>query len=93
MLRIYLDCCSLQRLFDDQRQPRIKVESEAVLAVLAIVEAREIHLLNSDALEYEIRQIPDLVRRIEAQTILRLANEFIAVNPTITSLEIGRAHV
>lgn len=31
-MRIYLDCCCLQRPLDDQTQPRIRLEAEAVLA-------------------------------------------------------------
>ena len=84
MLRIYLDCCSLQRPFDDQRQPRIKVESEAILAILAIVEAQEIILLSSDALEYEISRIPNTTRRIESQALLKLSNEFVALSSIIS---------
>ena len=53
-MRIYLDVCCLQRPFDDQTQPRIRVESEAVLAVLAEVEAGSATLLTSDALEYDL---------------------------------------
>ncbi len=34
-MRIYIDCCSLQRPFDDKSQPRIAVEAEAVLVILA----------------------------------------------------------
>lgn len=32
VLRIYLDVCSLQRPFDDQRQARIRLEAEAMKA-------------------------------------------------------------
>lgn len=35
MMRIYLDMCCLKRPFDDQTQPRIHLESEAVLALLS----------------------------------------------------------
>ena len=41
-MRIYLDCCCLQRPLDDQTQPRIKVEAEAVLAILSSVQAGEV---------------------------------------------------
>jgi hypothetical protein len=34
-MRIYLDMCCLKRPFDDQSQPRIRLETEAVLALLA----------------------------------------------------------
>lgn len=33
-MRIYMDVCCLKRPFDDQSQPRIHLESEAVLSVL-----------------------------------------------------------
>ncbi len=32
---IYLDCCCLQRPFDDKSDPRVAVEAEAILVVLA----------------------------------------------------------
>lgn len=33
-MRVYLDICCLKRPFDDQSQPRIHLEAEAVLALL-----------------------------------------------------------
>lgn len=74
-MRVYLDSCCLQRPLDDQTQPRIKVESEAVLAVLNAVQAGDIILLNSEALEYEMGRIPDERRRSEVVAILALAKE------------------
>lgn len=82
-MRIYLDCCCLQRPLDDQRQPRIKVEAEAVLAVLAAVHAGEITLLGSEALEYEMMRIPDEQRREEAMAVLSLAGERLEVSETV----------
>ena len=35
MISIYLDVCCLNRPFDDQSQPRIHLESEAILTILA----------------------------------------------------------
>lgn len=58
-MRLYLDNCCLQRPPDDQTQPRIRVETEAVFAVLATVQAGEQSLLSSEALEYEVSRIPD----------------------------------
>ena len=34
-VKVYLDMCCLKRPFDDQSQPRIRVEAEAVLALLS----------------------------------------------------------
>ena len=70
-----MDSCSPQRVFDDQTQPRIRVECEAVLAILASVQAGDLPLLNSEALEYEIGRIPDEIRRTEVSAILALATE------------------
>jgi hypothetical protein len=86
MLRVYLDCCALQRPFDDQRQPRVKVEAEAVLALLAMVEAGELILIGSDVLEYEIRRISDLSRLGEVLSLFGLAREQVRQNPTIINL-------
>jgi len=77
MMRVYFDCCCLQRPLDDQTQPRIKVESEAVIALLNAVQAGDIILLNSEALEYEIGRIPDDLRRDEVFAVLALAKECI----------------
>ena len=57
-MRIYLDTCCLQRPFDDQTQPRIRVEAEDLLAVLAAIEAGDCVLLTSEALEFEIHAFP-----------------------------------
>ncbi|GAB6060372.1 PIN domain-containing protein [Desulfonatronum parangueonense] len=72
---IYLDACCLQRPFDDQTQPRIRVETEAVLAVLSAVEADEIQLVRSDALDFETTRIPNQERREQAMKILDLARK------------------
>ena len=74
-MRIYLDTCCLQRPLDDQTQPRIRVETEAVFAILASVQQGVVSLLTSEALEYEISRTPDEQRRREATAILTLANE------------------
>lgn len=74
-MRIYLDCCCLQRPHDDQTQPRIRVETEAVLAILASVQSGGLSLLGSEALEYEIGMIPDEARRSDAMSLLSLSTE------------------
>lgn len=79
-MRIYLDNCCLQRPLDDQTQPRIKVEAEAVLAILASVQAGDLVLLGSEALEFEISRIPDEQRRNEAMAVLALAGERLMIS-------------
>ena len=79
-MRIYLDNCCLQRPLDDQTQPRIRVESEAVLAILASVQAGDVRLLSSEVLEFEIGRIPDEQRRSEAIAVLDLALERLLIS-------------
>jgi predicted nucleic acid-binding protein len=78
-MRIYLDCCCLQRPHDDQTQPRIRVETEAILAILASVQSGDVALLGSEALDYELSRIPDANRRNESMALLSLAAERLVI--------------
>lgn len=85
-MRVYLDSCCLQRPFDNQTQPRIRVETEAVFAILASVQAGELSMLNSEVLEYETSRVPDEVRRNEVLAILALADERLEVTDAVVAL-------
>ncbi|MDO8417374.1 MAG: hypothetical protein Q7S87_14305 [Agitococcus sp.] len=74
MTVIYLDTCALQRPLDDQTQIRIYLEAEAILAVLRLVEVGQLSLLSSDILIFEISRIPNVNRKSEATTLLKLAH-------------------
>lgn len=82
-MKIYLDTCSLQRPFDAKNQVRILLESEAVLGILSYVELKKVKLISSDALIYEIENIPSALRRYNAKSILNLADIYIKVNSKI----------
>ena len=56
VLRIYLDGCSLQRPFDDQRQARIRLEAEAIKILIARAENGELEWLTSEVVDYEVAQ-------------------------------------
>jgi predicted nucleic acid-binding protein len=88
-MRVYLDNCCLQRPLDNQTQPRIRVETEAVFAVLAAVHAGEVYLLDSEALHYEISRIPDETRRTEALALLSLASEYLQVTDAVGASALG----
>ena len=85
-MRIYLDTCCLQRPLDDQTQPRIRVETEAIFAILASVQAGAVTLLTSEVLEFEISRIPDEQRRREAIAILTLASERLTLSESTEAL-------
>jgi len=56
-VKLYLDMCCLKRPFDDQTQPRIRIETEAVLGLLA-ESASRLTLVRSVAHDLENDQNP-----------------------------------
>jgi predicted nucleic acid-binding protein len=87
--RIYLDACALNRLTDDQSQPRIRSEAEAVEKVLYLVWKGEAEWIASTVLESEIRRNPDLERRNDALKLISLAGELL--RPHRVSIDRSRA--
>lgn len=71
--RIYLDACCLNRPFDDQTQPRIALETQAILTILSQCESGLWKLITSAAIDEELDQTPDLERLKNVKTILALA--------------------
>ena len=79
---VYLDTCCLNRPWDDQTQPRIRLESEAVLAVLAAVETRRgVEWLGSAAVLGEVTRNPDPDRRRRALRLLELTTRWARIAP------------
>ena len=74
-----MDNCCLQRFLDDQTQVRIRVETEALFAILTAVRDGRIDLLNSEALEFEIRKIQDIMRYKEAAAMLAFSSEYLKI--------------
>jgi len=68
---LYLDVCCLNRPFDDQTQPRIRLEAEAVLLILARVTAGEWIWLSSEVVDLEVARAPDLERRRRVELLIR----------------------
>ncbi len=62
-MKIYLDACCLNRPFDDQRQPRVRLEAEAISLILQKLHQREWEWVGSEALVYELSQTIDVERR------------------------------
>ena len=61
-MRVYLDLCCLKRPFDIQEQPLIRIQTEAVLSILALP-PDTVDLLRSQALVLENSLNPDQARR------------------------------
>ncbi len=77
----------LSRPFDDQSQERIRLETEAIILLLARLERKEWIWLGSQALEIEIDKAPD----VEQQSRLRRVNEFVSLTIEIGKRELKRA--
>lgn len=82
-MKIYLDACCLSRLTDDQSQARIREEAEVIERLLAGVRRGAVELVSSEVLEEEVRRNPSMERRVEAQTLLSLAETRIEVDGKI----------
>mgnify|MGYP006305430231 CR=1 FL=1 len=79
-MKIYLDNCALQRPLDDQSYLRIRLEAEAVVEIIELVEDGDLVLLNSAVLEYELQKCADLGRVEYGMEVLSLASDRIRLS-------------
>jgi len=63
-MNVYLDTSALNRIFDDQSQPRIFLEASAMLLVFGLIEKRIISIVSSEVLIYENSQNPHAERQL-----------------------------
>jgi predicted nucleic acid-binding protein len=80
-MRIYLDVSCLNRPFDDQSQPRIRLESEAVTLILQQIDAGHWRQVSSQIAEIEIAANPDRERRGRVAALLPLRRDRIRLSP------------
>jgi predicted nucleic acid-binding protein len=71
--KIYLDVCCLNRPFDQQSQPRIRLETEAILEIINYCQIGTWTLITSNALDAEISQTPKAERIENVKKILSIA--------------------
>ncbi len=69
-MTVYLDACAINRLSDDQTQPRIRAEAEAVQEVLSFILKGQIEWKASKFIEAEILRNPNLLKRTDALELL-----------------------
>jgi len=86
-MKIYLDTCCLNRPFDDQSQERIRLETEAVMIILARLSRKEWIWLGSQVWEIEINRAPDM----EQHSRLNRIAGFIGQSVEIGQKELKRA--
>ena len=74
-LLIYMDCCCLNRVTDDQTQDKIRIETDAINGSWK--------LIGSDIVEYGIMKTPDLNKQNKALNLYSVKKEEIELTDTI----------
>ena len=82
-MKVYLDACCLNRPFDDQSQPRVRLETEAVSLILGKLHKHEWDWVGSEILLYEIKQNTDLERRQRVLSLAVLAHQTVETNKKV----------
>ena len=72
-----MDACCLNRLTDDQSQPRVREEAGAMEQILRMVQQDLATWVSSSILEVEIARNPDEERRNDVNSLLMFANEVV----------------
>jgi len=68
-MRLYFDMNIYNRIFDDQNQFRIKLETTAILSLFELIEREKYTLCWSFMLEFEIGNNPFPARRLHIQKV------------------------
>lgn len=74
-MKIYLDTSIYNRPFDDQRQPKVFLETQAVILILQMVEAGTVNLISSAILEYENSRNPHPNKQLAMQHYLQRSTD------------------
>ncbi|KJS18765.1 MAG: hypothetical protein VR72_21365 [Clostridiaceae bacterium BRH_c20a] len=82
-MKIYMDVCCLNRPFDDQTQDKIRIESDAMLAILSKCVSGEWQLLSSEVLDIEIENTQDQWKKSKVYELYKLAEDKIILNDKI----------
>jgi predicted nucleic acid-binding protein len=81
--RVYFDTCALNRPFDDQGQPRIRIEAEAVEHLLRTVGEGSLVWISSDVVLFEVTRCPDEEQRQVLEMLCREATEHVPLSESV----------
>ena len=79
-MRVYLDVCCLNRPFDDQSQPRIRLEAEAVVEILNRCEREGWEQVASEVTRIEVLAITDDDRRRKVLRLLPRPEDLVSLD-------------
>jgi predicted nucleic acid-binding protein len=83
MMRVYLDTSVYNRPYDDQKQIKVNLETQAILIILNLIETKQIESFNSSVLEYENHKNPFPIIRKSIKQYLNKTTLFQPLNETI----------
>lgn len=81
-MKIYMDVCCLCRPFDNLQNRKIRLEAEAILAILDRC-SHDWELVGSDVIDDEIARLADIEKRLKIEQKLTLIHEYIELDETI----------
>ena len=84
-MRIYFDCCCYNRPFDDLTQLRVRLEAEAVLAILRIVQEKGWVLVGSDVVDLELSNMKNSVKHSKIDELCYMAHEKVLTTDVIAT--------
>ncbi len=82
-MKIYLDLCCFNRPYDDQSQLRIRIETEAKIAIQQKIKDEECGLLWSSILDFECSKNPFEENRVAILNWRSLACDLIAIDEAV----------
>ncbi|GHV83997.1 hypothetical protein AGMMS50212_13370 [Spirochaetia bacterium] len=84
--KVYFDACSWCRPYDDLSQPKIYIESEAILEILHLCKAKSWTVVASEVIEIELLRIKDTEKLDGVKSLYEDATEYLTLTDDIKLL-------
>ena len=85
-MRVYFDICAIQRPLDDHSQLRVRLEAEAMVALIELCESGRIELVISTAHQIENGKNPYPERREHTEAVLATAQHYSPTTQDVAQL-------
>lgn len=83
-MKVYLDACCLSRLTDNQSQPRIRDEAEAIEHIFGMVKRGIVDWISSEVLRHEVSRNPSPERRLDGESLLSHATRTLEIDTLLS---------
>ncbi|MGK7919447.1 MAG: PIN domain-containing protein [Trichodesmium sp.] len=82
-MKLYLDTSALNRIFDNQSQARIYLESMSMTLIFLLIENQTVEIVSSEALVAETNNNPYNERKVFVESVLQEAKSFQNLNQNL----------